>query len=205
MRDALSLVGYSENDWVVWDGRRTHINRLIVPTLPRETEGSAPKLTNHYYSLNHDSVRWLSKQMCSNIPEDASSHAPDTGRLFVSRQGIGNRRIVDIERLSPLFDEYGFERFRPEEYPITEQVRTFADANVVLGVHGAGLTNLLFATDATLIELFGKYANPVFYILAIRTGNDYACAEFDSLGRNLDISATRLRELLTRAGIEPIR
>jgi capsular polysaccharide biosynthesis protein len=143
--------------------------------------------------------------MRSNIPEEASSHAPDTRRLFVSRQEAGNRRIVDIDRLNPLFDEYGFERFRPEKYPVAEQVQTFADADVVLGVHGAGLTNLLFATDATLVELFGKYVNPVFYALSVQTGNDYTCAKFDSRGMNLNVDAARLRELLTLADIGPIQ
>jgi hypothetical protein len=205
MREALVLAGYDDDDWIVWDGRRTNVGRLIVPALPRETEGSAPNLTNHYYSLNHDSIRWLDKRMHSNVSEEVPCHAPVTGRIFVSRQGTDSRRVTNIDRLNPLFDEYGFERFRPEEYPVAEQVRTFTDADVVLGAHGAGLTNFLFAKDATLIELFGAYVNPVFYALAVQTGNNYTCAQFESGGKHLHVDTTRLRKVFSLANIEPIR
>lgn len=200
MQEALSLVGY-DGDWCVWDGRRTNIDRLVVPMLPRETEGSAPNLTNHYYSLNPDAVRWLGHRMRSNAT-GAKSHAPDSGRLYVSRQGADSRRLVNLDAIAPVLDEYGFKRFRPEDHSVAEQVRTFADADVVLGIHGAGLTNLLFAEDATLIELFGEYVNPVFYALAAQTGMDYACASFEPRGDDLHVDSERLRDLLELANVD---
>ncbi|WP_256301104.1 glycosyltransferase family 61 protein [Haloarchaeobius salinus] len=204
MRDALSLVGYDESDWRVWDGRRTNVDRLVVPALPRETEGSAPRLPNHYYSLNPDAVRWLGERMRSHVADDVPSHAPDTGRLYVSRQGGDSRRVSNLDSLAPLLETYGFERFRPEEHSVAEQVATFADADVVLGVHGAGLTNLLFATDATLVELFGSYVNPVFYALAVQTNNEYACAGFEPRGDDLHVDPDRLRALFDLAGVAPV-
>lgn len=204
MRDALSLVGYDEAEWCIWDGRRTEVERLVVPTLPRETEGSAPGLANHYYSLNPAAVQWLGARMRSNVGAEVTSHTPDSGRLYVSRQGGDTRRVSNLDALGPLLEEYGFERFRPEEYSVAEQVTTFSEADVVLGVHGAGLTNLLFASDATLIELFGSYVNPVFYALAVQTGNEYVCGAFEARESDLVVGPDRLRELLALADVAPL-
>jgi hypothetical protein len=203
MRATLSLVGYDKDEWITWDGRRTAVDQLIVPALPRETEGSAPTISNHYYSLNSSAVRWLGERMLSNA-DDITSHTPDSGRLYVSRQGGDTRRVNNLDELSPTLEAYGFERFRPEDYSVAEQVRAFADADVVLGVHGAGLTNLLFARDATLVEMFGSYVNPVFYALAIQTGNEYACAQFEARRRGLTIDPDRLRDLLALASVTPL-
>lgn len=203
MRATLSLVGYDKDDWIIWDGRRTAVDQLIVPALPRETEGSAPTISNHYYTLNSAAVQWLGERMRSNV-DDVTSHIPDSGRLYVSRQGGDTRRVNNLDELSPTLEAYGFERFRPEEHTVAEQVRTFADADVVLGVHGAGLTNLLFATDATLIEMFGEYVNPVFYALAVQTENKYACGGFEPRDSDLYVDPNRLRELLHLGGIDPV-
>jgi capsular polysaccharide biosynthesis protein len=34
----------------------------------------------------------------------------------------------------------------------TDQLAAFAEASQILGIHGAGLTNIVFSTGATLIE-----------------------------------------------------
>jgi hypothetical protein len=62
---------------------------------------------------------------------------------------------------------------------LVEQVRLFASATVVMGVHGAGLSNALFSpTGAALIELgdtptLGVGQPPCFVNLAHRLGLRY--------------------------------
>ena len=51
---------------------------------------------------------------------------------------------------------------------VAAQVRAFAEAECVVGPHGAGLTNLAFAPPgAAVVELFaGDYVNECFWALA---------------------------------------
>ncbi len=77
-------------------------------------------------------------------------------RLYVSRGGA-SRAVVDEARLAPALEAHGFEQIHPETLPLAEQIRTFAGARAVLGPHGAGMHNHLFApAGADVIELFGR-------------------------------------------------
>ena len=96
-------------------------------------------------------------------------------RLYVSRADAPDRRVRNEAELVDTLEEYGFKRFVPGEHSFEEQVRRFANAEVILGPHGAGLTNLIFSPETTLVELFGEYRNACFFALARGMGHDYAC------------------------------
>ena len=66
--------------------------------------------------------------------------------------------------LAPL----GFEVIDPGALSPAEQVRAFAEAECIVGPHGAGLTNLAFAAPgAAVVELFARdYVNECFWALA---------------------------------------
>jgi hypothetical protein len=91
--------------------------------------------------------------------------APDARprrRLYVSRQtgrsreNGRRRRILNHDEVVTVLDAYGFETVASEDLSIREQIDLFAEAEAVLGVHGAGLTNAVFApSGAHLIELQG--------------------------------------------------
>jgi capsular polysaccharide biosynthesis protein len=59
----------------------------------------------------------------------------------------------------------GFELYCLEDMSIVEQIRLFASARLVIGPHGAGLTNIIYCNHPALIELipydqfrYGDYA-----------------------------------------------
>jgi len=45
----------------------------------------------------------------------------------------------------------GFDIVVPGTLPFTEQVRTFRNASLVVGPHGAGLTNIAFCEPGTIV------------------------------------------------------
>jgi capsular polysaccharide biosynthesis protein len=97
-------------------------------------------------------------------------------------------------------EPYGFERIVPGEHDFADQVRRFASAEMILGPHGAGLTNLAFAPDATLVELFGSYRNACFFALARGMGHGYACAscraDGDDMVADVDAVVSLLDDVL---------
>ena len=77
-------------------------------------------------------------------------------RLYISRSKAQYRRLVNEDELLPEIRRLGFDVLYPEELSLAEQVRTFAEASVVMSVHGAGLTNMLFCPPKSLVlELHG--------------------------------------------------
>ena len=71
-------------------------------------------------------------------------------------------------RCSPSSPRWALSRSIPVRLSPAAQVRAFAEAELVVGAHGAGLTNLAFCpVGATVIELFAAdYVNECFWALA---------------------------------------
>jgi hypothetical protein len=80
--------------------------------------------------------------------------AKGTRRLYISRAKARYRKVVNEEALWQLLQGHGFEKVIAEELGAGEQVALFNQASVILGLHGAGFTNLLFMPrPGLLIEL----------------------------------------------------
>ena len=77
------------------------------------------------------------------------------------RQPLGLNQIIR-DNLSKL----GVYFFDPSEVSIQEQIETFSSAILVIGVHGAGLANLMWCQqDTTIIEIFHPHYAPWCYLI----------------------------------------
>jgi capsular polysaccharide biosynthesis protein len=74
-----------------------------------------------------------------------------------------------LEALSP----FGFEKVDPGTLTVAKQVRLFAEAELVVGAHGAGLSNLVFCPEgAAVLELFPPdYVNICYWALSSAVGS----------------------------------
>lgn len=194
MRESLRLLGFTETDWTVLDGRRATVERLTVPTMPRGTPETARGLEYLEYTYNAASIRVVASEMRSRSSDSLPDELRDVDRVFVSRRGADRRFVRNLYELRPILEEYGVRIVRPEQYSVAAQVELFGNADLVVGPHGAGLTNLLFTEDATCVELFGEYVHPAFYALANQVGVDYVCLDARGDGPGLSVSPERLRE-----------
>jgi hypothetical protein len=80
-------------------------------------------------------------------------------RLFISRAAevqAGRRRLLNHEEIESIAKRHDFEIVAPEKSGFAEQLRLFSGASVIAGAHGAGFTNMVFASAGTrLVELIG--------------------------------------------------
>jgi len=127
-------------------------DQLVVPSLPDSHLRTPPWI-----------VPWLREHL---LPTGlATPHR----RLYVTRGSRRNTRRVKnenevLEALRPL----GFRVVDPGALSVKEQVRQFAEAEIVVGAHGAGLTNIVFCSpDTTVVEMFPPdYVNVCYWKLA---------------------------------------
>jgi len=93
-------------------------------------------------------------------------------RVFISRKhAVKGRHILNEDAVMAALAPLGFERISLERMPVAEQIACFADLECVVAAHGAGLANLLFASSASVVELFPQATVwPHFYLLS-RAGN----------------------------------
>lgn len=143
-------------------------------------------------------VDWLRERLALDTPPGPRE------RLYVSRADAHSRRVVDEPALEALLRRYGFVPFLPGGFPLQEQLARFAAAEVIVGAHGAGLTGLLAARDATVVELFEPgYVNGCFYALSAAAGLDYwyvLGAPAEEGGIRVDLAA--VERTLAAAGLD---
>lgn len=89
-------------------------------------------------------------------------------RLYISRINATLRKLVNELELINELRKYNFEVHTLEGLSITDQIDLFRQAEIVLSVHGAGLTNIIFSPkDTKVIEIFPvDNVQPHYYELA---------------------------------------
>ncbi|MFD1483494.1 glycosyltransferase family 61 protein [Paracoccus nototheniae] len=87
---------------------------------------------------------------------------PGENIIFISRANASNRRLVNEQDLIEfLSSRFPVKVMIGDKLSVADQRKIMASARAIVGVHGAGLTNLIFAPrGARLIELTqGQYLN----------------------------------------------
>lgn len=76
-------------------------------------------------------------------------------RLYVLRGAVRNRRLLNERALIGLLSSYGFRPTTMDGLSVQQQAAVFAGADVIVGVHGAALANLLFSSrGSSVVEIF---------------------------------------------------
>lgn len=128
-----------------------------------------------------------------------------TERVFISRAGSAGRQLLGEEQLGPMLARYGFDVVRMEALSWKGQVELMQRTKVLVGPHGAGLTNMMFCpAGGTVVEIADPlYPNPNFYALACAMGHGYGLVPARSVGEgdhrlylDLEVEADRLERAL---------
>lgn len=103
---------------------------------------------------------WLREQFLPRIRYNPQAKR----RLYVSRRLVSVRRVVNELEVAGLLAGWGFEPVTLELLPVAEQIRLFAEADWVVGAHGAGFANLVFSSPGGRVVEFapGPAPNPYF-------------------------------------------
>lgn len=92
-------------------------------------------------------VDWLRSRV-GHLMADPSAAAR---RVFLSRRDSTTRVMRNEEALEAELRKLGFDVLVAGEMTVAEQIRAFSEARIVVGAHGAGLTNLVFAPPGALV------------------------------------------------------
>jgi len=97
-------------------------------------------------------------------------------KLFIGRGGAEHRALIHEGKIAAMLSERGFESVDCGKMSVQEQAEVFGSAEVVVGAHGAALTNLVFCRPGTLVvELFSPaYVNPCYRDLCMAAGLRHA-------------------------------
>lgn len=153
IRESLSLMGYDSDEYFEWDGRPIRADTLVLPSYPELTPGG---------------LAWIKEQMTAAVQT-----ATGNDWLYISRQNAGKRRIDNFEEIQPVLKRYGVDICHLESLSLAEQIQRLSEASVVIAPHGAGLSNMVWANDLHIVEIFNDVIQPPFYILSQILEHEY--------------------------------
>lgn len=192
VREWLSLLGYSDERIIEWDRKFAIADRLIVPVYPR-LEVTDPR--REYSGSKHLLARpcaceWLRKEAARSVSNDSSF----SSKVYISRDDAQSRRVLNEEELTRELAKHGFERYVLSELAVKDQVELFTNAETIVAPHGAGLVNMIFATDCDIIELSPPPLRPTFFMLSETLGLNHTYHPCESHGRHMYVNVAELRE-----------
>ncbi|MBF9236265.1 glycosyltransferase family 61 protein [Hymenobacter sp. BT683] len=96
-------------------------------------------------------------------------------RVFISRRDAAMRRLLNESAVEEVLREFNFHSYVLSDLSFAEKVHLFSGAHALIGMLGAGMTNLVFATPGTpVLELHpDAYVGPESMEICYRVGLPY--------------------------------
>ena len=193
-----------------------HFSRRLAPQnsqfheLERNTAYRLEKLLFTPFK-SRDYSAYLSKTYLDIIHDEFTPRRPPTKseRIYISRDAKerNGRAITNEAEVIAGLEPFRFQKHKLEDYSFDEQVKLFYDAEIIIGAHGAGLANLLFARDAKVIELFASQrVVPHYYFLSRSAGLNYyyQCSNEQSRDASFQVDVAQLVNLVRRIQARPL-
>lgn len=155
VRDSLNLMGANQFMFLR-PGEKAKAHKVLLPERIAPTGNFHPAV-----------MRQLREHLikAAGVPKVQNRRR----RFYISRNKARGRRLRNEHEAEPVFSKYGFETVFLEEKNFQEQICLLAQAEVVVAVHGAGLTNVLFMNPGSaVLELrhSGDAHNNCYFSLA---------------------------------------
>lgn len=183
--ESLATLGYSQDDYIEWNHNRIRVEKLVLPSIRRFRSD-----TSDDYIRMPSAIHWIRDTILDSI--DLPDPADYPSKLFISREDANTRRIINRDEVKKALSKRGFETVVLSDISFVEQKRLFFNADMIVGTHGAGLTELIYAPNAAVVELFGSYMVPVYFEMAKGLGMPYGCLRCEAAGDDIIVDVEEL-------------
>jgi tetratricopeptide (TPR) repeat protein len=112
-------------------------------------------------------TQWAAQFSQSLLIPPGSSPSPSQ-KIYISRKQARWRRVVNEPEVTEYLQSQGFTIVSMETLSLAEQITLMQSARQIIGLHGAGLTNMVFCRPNTqVLEIFPRYSVlPYFWVIA---------------------------------------
>lgn len=145
----LRTLGVSKKNIFIWKGEKIFIKNLHIYSLRYLNY-----LKNRYQVYTPSSIRWLQtlfKNKFSHINKNSKFE-----KIFVLRKKNDSRSILNINDIKNLSILSNFRFIYLEDFSEKYLVEIFKSVKVLITVHGASLTNMIFSNNLKIIEIYPK-------------------------------------------------
>jgi tetratricopeptide (TPR) repeat protein len=102
-------------------------------------------------------VNWIRKKF---MPKNLADKQEGNRLIYIPRSRENKKRLTSEDELTKALQNLGFEIIFPQDYSLKEQIEIFSGAKMIVGPHGTGLTNIIWAPQsAKIIDIKGEFNN----------------------------------------------
>ncbi|MBD2165782.1 glycosyltransferase family 61 protein [Calothrix membranacea FACHB-236] len=188
-RDSLALLGYK---YPIIDATETLAlcaDYLFIPSAASVSGVMSP---------------WICNFLHQRLGQGSKSILPSSEKIYVSRQKTKYGKLINEQIIKSFLETKKFQTVYAEDISLPEQIGLFRHAKIVIGPHGAGLSNFVFTQpNAQLIELLSPdYLNLCYWTLAgqIQANYSFILGEKNMLPvstrPNIDIKISQLKLII---------
>jgi hypothetical protein len=85
-------------------------------------------------------------------------------RIYISRKNVSTRKVVNNEIFQGLLSKFGFIEIFPEDFTVSEIANLIQQAEIIISVHGSGLSNICFMSPGTkVIDILAPFHQDGYY------------------------------------------
>ncbi|MBD0833069.1 glycosyltransferase family 61 protein [Aestuariibaculum sediminum] len=139
---------------------RLKIADILLPSYPH-TRSKQSSWTN----INNQNII----KKINSISKTKTISTKQKRNIIISRNKTSQRRIKNVHYLLEKYKHLNFEIIDLESFSFLDQLQLFRNAGIILATHGAGLTNIIFSENPSIIEFFPSNRNKrdAFYFYQI--------------------------------------
>ena len=171
--------------------------QLLSSVKYRHVSSNTIYTTSHPWNFNLDIINDI-----ENIPEwisvwlknkflDKKSKKIFSKRIYIDRSDSDSnvkehRSIINEKEIIEYLKKEKFELIQLSKLDLEDEIKIFNDAEIVVGLQGAGFTNLVWSNNKTkIIELRSKYTNKLYQNLAKQNKINFNFIESEPIGSSI--------------------
>jgi len=194
--EILNLLGYGPDDLINWTNYYAKVDKLVIPSVRREINPGRPSPFPYHW------IRSQFRKKCMN--EVGTNRFSD--RIYISRNDAGERRVINETEVYSTLKKYGFEKYTLSSMNVKEIITLFAQAEIIIGPHGAGLTDIIYADNVSVIEFHPEdRLNGIYFMLTEQVNSWYGyliCQSKTPRTNDMIVDISELEKLLYSAIIK---
>lgn len=146
--ESLALAGFKKEELVTLKNEYLQLEDLYLPS---------------HIGINPITLEWLRQKFARDTQSESTST-----RVYITRRRAARRRLLNESELETILQKHGFIMAAMEDLSFAEQVQLFARAEAIVSIHGAGLTNMVFApAGCRIMEIVDPmHIGAMYYMLA---------------------------------------
>jgi len=160
------LFDIEEKDLIVFNENiaLARADKIVVPSLLRVSPLISPRM-NDFVSYVHERLGTAARPLRDDLPK----------QFYISRKDYYNHRrtLIGMDGLEGLMREMGVQPLQPELLPWPDQIKLFAEAELVAAEYGSGLHGTMFGPASTVnVAFLNKHSNDTQSAIASLRGQD---------------------------------